>query len=123
MTQEEFDGLKIDDIVYYYNPISVHKISTMTASFHKERITTVTLDGMKSFNLGFSVKIMSHNKHMFELSKNKILYNKIKHIKTEINNAYKSNNNLVADLRWVYRDLIKQKNLQSMIEEYPEILI
>lgn len=125
MTVEEFNNLEVGDTVYYYTEINTNRISTMTAALKKKKVGSIRTDGKGGRYVAFepSGVILRSILHMFDTDKKKLLYVKVKHIKRAIKEAYEFKKAFNPNLNRIYADLLRQKNVQPMLEQYPELLI
>ena len=125
MTEVEFNNLTVGDTVYYYTEVNTKRISTMTAALKNKKVGSIRTDKLGARYIAFepSGVILKSILYMFDTDKNKLLYVKIKHIKRSIKEAYALNNGSYPDLNRIYADLLQQKNVQPMLEKYPELLI
>jgi len=128
MTIEEYNSLKVGDVVYYYRSVNPMRISTISAAIDKKIISTIfeREDGSRAISLVSGGVILKSLLPIFDTDKDKLLYQKIKDIKKKVFDTVYGNQPLKVypnGLMQKYQKLLEQKNVQSMIEKYPEVLI
>ena len=128
MTQDEFFNLKVGDTVYFYRTVNAMKIGTINAAIVKKKIDKIfdRDDGSRSISLEKGGALLKGIIHRFDTDKDKLLYTKMKDIRAKVNDAvngpyrFKKYPN---GLKRKYENLLRQKNIQPMLEKYPELLI
>jgi len=128
MTIEEYNALKVGDIVYYYRTIDLMRIGTINASLVKKVISQIFErdDGSRAISLEGGGVILKGILPLFDTDKDKLLYRKIKDIKKKVFDVVQGKQPLKAypnGLMQKYQELLQQKNVQPMLEKYPELLV
>jgi hypothetical protein len=128
MTIEEYNLLKVGDVVYYYRTINPMRLSTINAALDKKVISTIyeREDGTRAIGLASGGIILKSLLPLFDMNKDKLLHDKIKDIKKKVFDAVYGDHPLRVfpnGLMQKYQKLLEQKNLQPMLEKYPELLI
>lgn len=128
MTLEEYNLLKVGDVVYYYRTVNAMRIGTISASLVKKVISQIFErdDGSRAISLEGGGVILKGILPLFDTDKDKLLYHKIKDIKKKVYDTMYGNQPLKAypnGLMKKYQELLQQKNVQPMLEKYPELLV
>jgi len=127
MTIDEFNLLQIGDIVYYYQPVNINKVSHISAALKKRKVKIIfEEDGINNRRVGFErggVILMSIL-HMFDTDKDKLLAKKLVEIKSKIKQEVKSTNDRgCIIIKSKLETLFNQKNVIRLATKYPEIFI
>lgn len=128
MTVDELNNLEVGDTVYYYRTVNPANIGTISASIVTKKVKIVFRpdDGNVIITLYQGGVILDSLLNMFDINKEKLLYRKIKDIKKKVHDAlYGLHKNLQYPngLQSKVDKIMQQKNIQKMLEKYPEILI
>ncbi|RLC45873.1 MAG: hypothetical protein DRH57_07215 [Candidatus Cloacimonadota bacterium] len=104
------------------------RIGTISASLVKKVISQIFErdDGSRAISLEGGGVILKGVLPLFDTNKDKLLYRKIKDIKKKVYGTIYGNQPLKAypnGLMQKYQDILEQKNVQSMLEKYPELLV
>jgi len=122
MTQEEFMDLKVGDVVYYYKSDTITRASQINASVKRKVVEKIFDDkDRRRIGLTHGGVIFLNFLHLFELDKNKAIYSKLQKIKQTLRTPPKVLNVRLAEIK--FQKVLSQKNIHSMLEKYPELLI
>jgi len=128
MTEQEFLELEVGDTVYFYNNINLKKISHISAAL-KKRVVGKIFDSEDGRRIGFENHgiLLKSILWMFDTDKEKLLYTKLRDIKTKINELYGGSLYLKGQypngIKQKFEEVMAQKNVEKMLEKYPELLI
>ena len=126
MTIEELRNLKIGDTVYYYKQINLKSSGTINASIITKKVfQRYESHGNVRIALERGGALLESFCHLFDIDKDKLLYSKLKEIKKRINSEI-TNNTLKYykyDVQGKFEKVLEQKNVQKVLEKYPELLI
>lgn len=122
MTQEEFEALEVGDTVYYYNNYNIVRPSQINASLKKKKVGKILIrdDGEKRVAFQGSGVILMSFLYMFDTDKDKLLYKKLIDIKKKMKEVKCLNN---PNCTHKFLQVLNQKNVKPMLEQYPELLI
>ncbi len=123
MTEQEFRDLEIGDVVYYYNNINLNKISTISAALKRKVVGKIfEKDGVRRIAFEGHGVILESLLWMFDTNRDKLLYTKLSDIRKKLKDV-NNKSNYPHGLKERYVQLLQQKNIQPMLEKYPELLI
>jgi len=127
MTEDDFNNLKIGDIVYNYKTVNPKYLGSINAAVIKKRVISINLkNGKRVIGLEHGGIIMKAFLNRFETDKNTLIYLKLKDIKRKLFNLKQSQNKDVVTIRAVeykLEKILNQKNVKKVLDLYPEILI
>jgi len=127
MTENEFNNLKIGDIVYSYKTVNPKYLSSINAGVTKKIVKSINLKkDRKVIGLEHGGIIMDTLLNGFDTDKNKLIYLKLKDIKKKLFKLKQSQYKDVVSIRAVefkLEKILNQKNVKKVLELYPEILI
>lgn len=128
MTQNEFFNLEVGDTVYFYRTVNAMKLGTINASIVQKKIDKIfdRDDGSRGISLENGGALLNGIIHMFDTDKDKLMYTKMKDIRAKVNDAVNGPNRFKKypnGLKRKYEKLLNQRNIQPMLEKYPELLI
>ena len=137
MTLEEFKALKVGDTVYYSQLVNIKKIGTVNAAIKVKVIRDIfdREDGSRGIGFEHGGVLLKGLLHLFETDRTLRLRNKIQEIKRKmmdlsaskdrINSYYTKSTRPPSrnEIEKKYLKILEQKNVQKMLDAYPELLI